>query len=286
MEDLRNNHIAKSFIDTEDLICKALDQHDLIKGAKHSEGDVRVYKGKAYEHSKGKWAPKQDKSLHEHAKATAEKHLKKTTSESKDPVLREHAHKELRRREKEESHKVKPKSKPKKKVQPTKVIGKTQSGKDVTVLSHWDDNSKGFSAQDHLDAGALHSQAYDRAKEAHVKENHNAGRKFHAGKGKFKKAEEDDLMKGGPGSGRRTFAVPNIHGHIGITSSGRNIHLDPHHPDHAHFTVQDHEEAAESHNKRADKMEASGSAMSDVQYARGKANQHSFAAHALKKRNR
>lgn len=168
--------IVKSFaVDnvTEQMICKAMDALDLVKAKKgekpHSEGDVRTYKGKSYVHNKGKWEPKKEKALHEHAKETAEKHLKKTTSESKDPVLREHAHKELARRDKEEKPQEKKEGDKKKKV--SKGIGNTLSGKVVEKHSMHESHKK-FSPDDHKDAAKLHKR-----KAAEIQEQMKASKK-------------------------------------------------------------------------------------------------------------
>lgn len=181
--------LLKSFLIESDIsvLSKAFDAIDLVKGRKPAgEGEKRNYKGTDYVKTNGKWIPeKKDKPLHEHAKETSEKHLKKTTSESKDPVLREEAHKEIQRRKKEESHEPKDKKKKSKpKSPPMKVIGKTQSGKSVGALSFWDENHKGFSKQDHLDAGALHSQAFTKVKTEAEKSVHATGRRVHNSKGK------------------------------------------------------------------------------------------------------
>lgn len=102
-------NLQKSFCRTnEDLISVAFNLHDLSKGKKSVEGEERVYKNKIYI-KKGKyWTEKKTgKTLQAHAREVGEHHLKQTIEEGEDPLLRKHAHSEMKRRERYEYPKEK-----------------------------------------------------------------------------------------------------------------------------------------------------------------------------------
>lgn len=100
--------LTKSFAsvnETDEMqISLAFNSLDLMKGKKSAEGDERIYKNKVYIKSKlGHWTEKKSgKTLKSHAREAGEHHLKATIEEGTDPLLRKHAHDEMKRREKYE----------------------------------------------------------------------------------------------------------------------------------------------------------------------------------------
>ena len=100
-----NDLIIKSFTNEvdENKISLALNYVDLIKGKKSQDGEERVYKNRIFIKKGRHWVEKdKGKTLKSHAREVGEHELERTIKESGDPLLRQHAHSELKRRQKYE----------------------------------------------------------------------------------------------------------------------------------------------------------------------------------------
>lgn len=148
-----------------------------------------------------------------------------------------------------------------------KVIGHTKSGKPIyEIASH--EGHKDFTEQDHKDARAIHEKKalkhYDTLHTAGVSVNkrRSAGQKHQqhmrqadahmdAARGsEIKKSHEpiaieiagiEEIVKGGEGS--RGGKI------IGHTKSGKPIYDTFHHPGHESFTIEDHKDAVDAHER-------------------------------------
>ena len=99
--------LTKSFANINDQdekqISLAFNCLDLMKGKKSEEGEERVYKNRVFVKKGRHWVEKKEgKTLKSHAREIGEHELERTIKESGDPLLRQHAHSELKRRQKYE----------------------------------------------------------------------------------------------------------------------------------------------------------------------------------------
>lgn len=119
-----------------------------------------------------------------------------------------------------------------------KVIGHTKSGKPIyDIVGH--ENHKDFTHQDHKDAAQIH-----RDKMADNNKNKDEGHLYHRNMG-LRDAHED-LAK------QKKEKEEIKHKVIGHTKSGKPVYEDKHPRDYHDFTVGEHKEASDIHDKKGD----------------------------------
>lgn len=139
-----------------------------------------------------------------------------------------------------------------------KIIGHTKSGKPI-YDSFEHEGHRDFTTEDHRDA-AEHNfhhkyENYNKHDTQEQFKHHSKQSILHDKKhwdmkakdmlktldDKVEKSEENDIEKGGVGSGRK----------VGITSSGKDIYDTHNHEEHKNFNEKEHEEAADYHKKES-----------------------------------